>query len=154
MEQYFNYNINEKHISNEYDDFSNLYDFNTPNYQKANNKYRLKVDFKNKKSTPLVRAFLVYLKMKSNNVNRINDKPPDEEVKDESSDEEEQVVEAVKEEVKKPKKPLLERAIGQLSIFKLHGKVYPDEFNEIKNDDLSIDEKNSIAIKILNYKIY
>jgi hypothetical protein len=161
MEQYFNYNINEKHIFNEYDEFSNLYDFNTPNYQKANNKYRLKVDYANKKPTPLVRAFLVYLKMKSDNVNRIDDTPlkDSDESSDESSDDtegddEEQIVEPVKEEVKKPLKPLIERALGTIQVFKLHGKAYPDEFNKVNDDDLSVDEKNNIASKILNYKIY
>lgn len=154
MEVYFN---NECNVKTDFDDFSNLYDFNTPKYQKANNKSRLKIDYANKKPTPLVRAFLVYLKMKNNNVNRIDDtppqtpKPPVEESSDESD--EEQIVEVIK-EVKKPLKPLIERALGTIQVFKLHGKAYPDEFNKVNDDDLSVDEKNNIASKILNYKIY
>lgn len=66
MEQLFNYNPNS------FTEFINLYDFNSGKQQKANDKKRLKEDYANKKLTPLVRAFLVYLKMKDNN-NRVND---------------------------------------------------------------------------------
>jgi len=156
MESYINYNIVD------YQDFINLYDFNTGPHQKSNDRRRLQQDFKNKKLTPLVRAFLVYLKVKNNNDNRIDDTPPqtpkppveDSDEPDESSDDEEQIVEVIKEVKIKPKLSLLERAIGKLPVFDLHGKAYPDEFNKINDDDLSIDEKNIIASKILNYKIY
>jgi len=66
MDKYFNYN------SNSFTEFIDLYDFNKSYGIKATDKHRLKEDYANKKLTPLVRAFLVYLKMKDNN-NRVND---------------------------------------------------------------------------------
>ena len=154
MDQYFNYNING------INEFIDLYVPEKKSRPSIKNK--LKIDYANKKQTPLVRAFLIYLKFSSNNANTINrdDTPPqtpkppveDSDEPDESSDDEVLVPEK-KQEIK-PKISLLERAIGTLPVFQLHGKPYPDEFNKINDDDLSIDEKNIIASKILNYKIY
>ena len=58
MEKYFDYNLDFVR------EFIDLYDFNSSLIVRSNDRRRLKEDYKNKKYTPLVRAFLVYLKLK------------------------------------------------------------------------------------------
>jgi hypothetical protein len=159
---------NYKYISNdEYNKFIDLF-YNEESYSmKANSKKNLKKYVRENKLNTLVRALYLYLYFTRNHFNSIN-RPPDTppqtpkppvEVSDESSDDsdessdDEVLVPEKKQEIK-PKISLLEKAIGTLPVFQLHGKAYPDEFNKINDDDLSIDEKNIIASKILNYKIY
>lgn len=105
MNKYFGYNIVD------FDEFINLYDFESSINVKSNDKRRLVRDFKAKKKSPLVRAFLVYLKMKDNNDinNNIIEKKDEkiesdesEEEKESSDEEEEGTIILIKPPVKTP----------------------------------------------------
>ena len=104
MDKYFGYNIVD------FDEFIKMYDFNSSIHVKSNDRRRLIKDFKAKKYSPLVRAFLVYLKMKENNDNNNNNKIIEreevkeivEEEEDESSEDEEGTVKIDWKPVKTP----------------------------------------------------
>ena len=167
---------NYKYINNdEYNKFIELFYNGESYYMKANSKKDLKKYINENKLNTKTRAFYMYLYFTRKDFNRNTDiktsvsNTPDEnlnhntDIKTSSDEEtsEENINHNTDIKPPKPLKPLIERGKGQLGIIKLHISNNPllklwyhDFFEDINNENLSKEELENIAEKILKWNIY
>jgi hypothetical protein len=149
--------------SDEYTEFINIYCYDLNYQQKANNKRLLKKYYKERKITNMLKAFQLYLYFKrnkpsQNNNNHINDiKTPPEDAPNKNINHNNDI----KTPETKPEKSLIQKGKEQLNTIqwiisqeRLKKLTYPDEFNNINNENLSKEELKIIAEKILKWNIY
>ena len=166
---------NYKYINNdEYNKFIELFYNGESYYMKANSKKDLKKYIRENKLNTKTRAFYMYLYFTRKDFNRNTDiKTSVDETSNENlnhnncealktSSNEETSQENLNHNTDiKPPKPLIERGKGQLHTIqyvisqeRLKKLWYPDEFEDINNENLSKEELENIADKIFKWSIY
>ena len=167
---------NYKYINNdEYNKFIELFYNGESYYMKANSKKDLKKYIRENKLNTKTRAFYMYLYFTRKDFNRNTDIKTSVEATSQenlnhnndiktSSDEEtcEEIINH-NTDIKPPKplKPLIQRGKEQLGLIQYHisqnprlNLYHPEEFKDINNENLSKEELESIAEKILKWNIY
>ncbi len=164
---------NYKYINNdEYNKFIELFYNGESYYMKANSKKDLKKYIRENKLNTKTRAFYMYLYFTRKDFNRNTDiKTSSEETSNENLNHNNDIKTSSDEETSeeiinhntdiKPPKPLIERGKGQLNTIKYvisqeRAKKlwYPDDFEDINNENKSKEELEDIADKILKWNIY